>query len=828
VNPAELPVYQQKDRILAALADHQVVVVQSPTGSGKTTQIPQILLAAGYGRGKLIGVTQPRRIAAVSVSEFIARQMHTTIPRIVGYKMRFEDRTDASTLIKIMTDGILLQEIKADYALSRYGVIMVDEAHERSLNIDFILGLLKKLLEQRPEFKVIVSSATINAEVFAEYFDECPIVTIDSSVYAVDLHYEPPRSEAGPDAILDKIAEIVERTARSAASAGDVLVFLPGEGSIKGTMTRLESLPASISKRLKILPLYSRLSSEEQERVFEEYPGKIKVIAATNIAETSVTIDGVTTVIDTGLAKVNYYNNQNFTSSLIEIPISKASANQRRGRAGRTRPGVCYRLYARKDYEARPLFSTEEIHRTDLSEVVLRMAELGIRNFESFDFISPPGRSGILSAIETLKLLDALDGERELTAVGRHMLTFPILPKFSRILVEAILKYPDVLEEALIAVSFLSSRTPFILPPGEELEARKAHHSFRHPQGDFVSYLKVFEAFRASRSPERFCERNYLDLRTMNEIVNIKVQLEEILAEQGIPLASGGELADYLCSIARGLIQFVCVASGRGIYKSLTAGRIQIHPGSVMFRENPRYIVAGEIVRTTRMYAHSVSPLRREWLARISPDLLAGLIGERWPREERGERVEVRARKRDFTNNIKIGREIFQVLSEKGGRKIVILPWERVRPLAEQLDGDLLAGYHKLKGKITYGGFELLNGMRLSTILRLVPRLAPEKGILERPDEEPFSAPPPDFTQRLADLLRPCRLKKRAKKLGFLALYTDGQGSYWFKATRNYLSALRESLFSLETLADAPAELMPHLELINAAYRSLSRQLEEL
>jgi ATP-dependent helicase HrpA len=829
VNPGELPVYREKDRILAALADHQVVVVQSPTGSGKTTQIPQILLEAGYARGKLIGVTQPRRIAAVSVAEFIARQMHTTIPQIVGYKMRFEDRTDASTSIKIMTDGILLQEIKADYALSRYGVIMVDEAHERSLNIDFILGLLKKLLEQRPEFKVVVSSATINAEVFAEYFDECPIVTIDSSMYAVDLRYEPPRSEAGPDAVLDKIAEIVERTAGSADKTGDILVFLPGEGSIKGTMTRLESLPAAIFKKLKILPLYSRLSSEEQERVFEEYPGKVKVIAATNIAETSVTIDGVTTVIDTGLAKVNFYNNQNFTSSLIQTPISKASANQRRGRAGRTRPGVCYRLYARKDYEARALFSTEEIHRTDLSEVVLRMAELGIRDFESFDFISPPGRAGILSAIETLKLLDALDDHRELTAIGRHMLTFPILPKFSRILVEAILKYPAVLQEVLIAVSFLSSRTPFILPPGEELEARKAHHSFRDPQGDFVSYLKVFEAFQASRSPERFCERNYLDLRTIGEIVNIKVQLEEILAEQGIPLGSGGDPADYLCSIARGLIQFVCVASGRGIYKSLTAGRIQIHPGSVMFRENPRYIVAGEIVRTTRMYAHSVSPLRREWLARISPELLAGLSGgQRWPREERGERAEARARKRDFTNNIKIGREIFQVVSEKGGRKTVILPWERIRPLAEGLDGQLSAGYQKLKGKIVYGDFELLSGMRLSTILRLAPRLEPERGILERPTEEHFSAPPPNFAERLADLLRPCRLKKRARKLGFLALYTDGQGNYWFKGTRNYLSALRESLYSLETLADAPAELMAHLEQINAVYRALSRQLEEL
>jgi hypothetical protein len=380
-------------------------------------------------------------------------------------------------------------------------------------------------------------------------------------------------------------------------------------------------------------------------------------------------------------------------------------------------------------------------------------------------------------------------------------------------------------------VSFLSSRSPFILPPGEELEARKAHHSFRDPQGDFISYLKVFEAFQRSRNPERFCERNYLDLRTIGEIMNIKAQLEEILAEQGIPVGSGGPTADYLCAIARGLIQFVCVASGRGSYKSLTAGSIQIHPGSVMFHENPRYIVAGEIVRTRRMYAHSVSPLRREWLARISPDLLAGLSGgERRIRSsrERGELAEAPAKKRDFTNNIKIGREIFQVLVERGGKKTAVLPWERIRPLAEGLDRDLAAGYQKLRGKVVYDGFEMLGGMRLSTILRLVPLIEPERGILARPSEEPFSEAPPDFAERLADLLRPCRLKKRTRKLGFLGLFTDGQGSYWFKGTRNYLSALRESLYSLESLADAPADRMPHADQVNAVYRALSRRLEEL
>ena len=862
VNPLELPIHREKERILAAVAENQVVVVQSPTGSGKTTQIPQLLLAAGYSEGKLIGVTQPRRIAAVSVAEFIARQLKTSIPQIVGYKMRFEDRTDLSTRIKIMTDGILLQEIKADYSLSRYGVIMVDEAHERSLNIDFILGLLKQLLAERPSFKVIVSSATINAEVFSEYFDECPIVTIESSPYPVELRYEPPRQPGSPDSLLDKIAEIVERTVTDAPTSppGDILIFLPGEGAIKNCLTRLEALP--IARRLAVLPLYSRLSSEEQERVFDDYPGRVKVIAATNIAETSLTIDGVTTVIDAGLAKMNYYNNQNFTSSLIEVPISKASANQRRGRAGRTRPGVCCRLYTRRDYEARALFSTEEIHRTDLSEVVLRMGELGIRDFESFDFISPPGRPGILSAIETLQALEALDEDRELTSIGREMLAFPILPKFSRILSEAIRLYPAVIEECLVAISFLSSRTPFILPPGQEMEARKAHHSFRDPLGDFLSYLKVYDGFQRARDRARFCENHFLDPRTMGEIENIKDQLGQILAEQGIPLGSGGDPADYLCAVARGLIQFVCVRTERGVYRTSTAGRIQIHPGSGMYRENPRFIVAGEIVRTSRMYAHSVSPLHREWLGRIHPELPRALAVEERERERRRpEKGRVGlgpgsprepslpagadrrgrspdygpapsqpsqpAAKRDFTSNIRIGAEVFQIKAE-GRHKIVLLPWEKLRSLTGRGDPTILPGFRKLRGKVLFEGFELLGDMRLSTILRIVPRLDLGKPVLERPEEAAFSLPavPADFPERLRELLRPCRLKKRSSKLGFVSLFTDGQGAYRFKGSRNYLTALKESLYSLETLADA-AEV-PDRDGVSALYRELSRELEEL
>ncbi len=820
MDPLQLPVHQQKDRILDALSTSQVIVVESPTGSGKTTQIPQILLEAGFADKGVIGVTQPRRIAAVSVAEFIARQQGTSIPEIIGFKMRFEDRTDVGTRIKIMTDGILLQEIKADRSLSRYSLIMVDEAHERSLNIDFILGLLKRVLEERPEFKIVISSATINAETFSEYFDACPIVNIETPMYPVDTRYDPPKPGSGPEALVEKIAQLVLKVSSSGAAEGDLLIFLPGEGAIKNCIARIQSLP--IRKRLEILPLYARLSAEEQERVFDEYPGRRKVIVATNIAETSVTIDGITTVIDSGRAKINYYNQRNYTSSLIEVPISKASANQRKGRAGRTRPGVCHRLYSRRDYDLRPLYTTEEILRTDLSEVVLRMAELGIRNFEGFDFISTPGREGILSAIETLGLLDALDEYREVTAVGQRMLAYPILPRLARAIVEAINSYPNVLEEVLIGVAFLSTRNPFFLPPGEELEARKAHHSFREPMGDFVSYLKLFKAFRKSRNPEDFCRRFYLDLRTMNEIVSIKVQLEEITSELGVPIGSGGEIADYLCCIARGLIQFVCVRSGRGVYKTATAGRIQIHPGSGLFRENPTYIVAGEIVRTSRTWAHSVSPLRRAWLQRISPELERQLVpmgAGPGKGEKGGER-----KKRDFTNHVKIGRELFEVRVEKGKKKTVLLPWETIRRVVAAGGAQPLPHYHKLRGRLLLGEYTACRGMRLSTILKLVPRIQPEQ-MLQQVPEGTFSLPDgfQDLEGSLSDLLKLCGLTK--KRLGFLALHTDGQGNYWFRGTRNYLTALKESLYSLETLAD---EQNGRSEVINQVYRELALQLEDL
>lgn len=856
-NINELPVYRQRERIVQELQNHQVIIVESPTGSGKTTGLPVILHEAGYAKNGIIGVTQPRRIAAVSVSEYIAKSFNTTVPGKVGYKMRFEDHTVPETEIKIMTDGILLQELKADEFLSRYSVIMVDEAHERSLNIDFILGLLKEILRHRRDFKVIVSSATINPHVFSDYFGDAPIVHIDSSPYPVELVYSPLPPRAGEEALQEMITRLVVARVRK-KDPGDILVFLSGEKPIKDTIEMLESSP--VAKTLHILPLYGRLTKEEQERVFDPPPkGKTKVVISTNIAETSVTIDGITTVIDSGLSKVNFYNPRTFTSSLVEGPISRASCDQRTGRAGRTAPGICYRLYEKRDYEHRDRFTLEEIYRTDLSEVVLRMAELGIEDFESFDFISPPGKPGIIGAVDTLMLLDALTRERQLTRVGMMMVDFPLLPRHSRILVEAIYRYPSVMEDVLIATSFLTTHTPFSLPPGEEMEARKAHHRLSDPAGDFIAYISLFRnytALKGKKKQEDFCKANYLDHRTMNEIVNIKHQLEEIVSGFGVPIGSGGSNRDILCAISAGLIQFVCVRTGRGTtFRSLTADQIQIHPGSSMFRESPNFIVAGEIVRTSRMFARSVSPLNRSWLEEINPlllGLLSGKKGEK-PGAERRDSVREAGRKagsgghktplgsgtenestsapRDTTSQILIGGKSFSMEKFKGKKKIAVLPWDELSELIGK-NNELPEYQNNVRAKIVYGGYEIHPGERLSSLMKIVPFIDPPGDLATPPPGgKNYHAPGEleELCSHLEALLKTARTKKsKSKQLGFVALESDGVGVYWYKVIRSFHTAVDVSLSSLETLADELTKDTPKqlVEAVNGAYRRLNRIFE--
>ena len=846
----KLPVYEQKQRILDTLKDNQVIVVQSPTGSGKTTQIPVILYEAGYAQSGTIAVTQPRRIAALSVSEFISKQLNTTYPGLVGYKMRFEDKTDATTKIKIMTDGILLQEMKLDPWLSKYSVIMVDEAHERSLNIDFVLGLLKRVLAERKDFRVIVSSATMNAEAFSAYFDGCPIVTIDTITYPVTIVYDTPSipastiSEAATDALLTKICNTVDRILAN-NEPGGILIFLPGEKIIKDCLWKLDHSP--FSRKIHTLPLYGRLAKEEQEKVFDPAPfGKKKVIISTNIAETSVTISDITTVIDAGLAKLNFYNPRTFTSSLNETAISKASCNQRKGRAGRTQPGICYRLYSRKDYDTRPMYTTEEIYRTDLSEVVLRMAELGITDFQNFDFISPPGKEGIIGAVDTLNMLQALDSDNTLSSIGKLMVEFPLEPRISRIIIEAIMKYPNVLEEALIAAAFLSANSPFLLPQGEEMEARKAHHNFRDMQGDFVSYLHIVKGYTSSPDKEKFCKKNYLDDRVMAEIENINVQLKDIVSKMNIPIMGGGNKGDYLCCIASGMIQFVCIRTGKNTYRSLTADKICIHPGSVLFRQDPLFIVAGEIVRTSRMYAMSVSPLTKSLLHQISPTLLNLLENTKSPKDKKTNEKEKTSKKekeskqklqKDETisgikvssDSITLGNQTFDIKKVKG-KKQVQLSFDRfIYATTNDLNSKQMKQISDLKGKIIYSNnYELLTGEKLELIIKLAKSLnlrpIDEKDWNRKLNINIYEKNTTELlVSSLENVLKVAIAKKKSREYGFICLFTDDNGNYWYKVSRGFITALNESLSSLETLAEKTEIFTEEqLEKINNLYRLLT------
>ena len=841
-----LPVYEQKQIILDALKENQVIVVQSPTGSGKTTQIPVILHEAGFSQNGIIAVTQPRRIAALSVSEFISKQLGTKYPGLVGYKMRFEDKTDATTRIKIMTDGILLQEMKLDPLLSKYSVIMVDEAHERSLNIDFVLGLLKRILKERKDFKVIVSSATMNAEAFSEYFENCPIVNIETITYPVTIVYDPPKisattiTEQGSECLIEKICSTVERVLNNGEDGG-ILIFLPGEKIIKDCLFKLGH--SKFARKIYTLPLYGRLAKEEQERVFDPAPfGKKKVIISTNIAETSVTISDITTVIDSGLSKLNYYNPRTFTSSLVETAISKASSNQRKGRAGRTQAGTCYRLYSRKDFDTRPLYTTEEIFRTDLSEVVLQMAELGIKDFMDFDFIAPPGKEGIIGAVDTLNMLGALNKDNSLSSIGKLMVQFPLEPRISRIIVESIIHYPNVLEEAIIASSFLSTNSPFLLPQGEEMEARKAHHAFRDMQGDFVSYLNIFSAYKNSTNKERFCKKNYLDERVMYEIDNINEQLKEIVSDMNIPILNGGSRGDYLCCIASGMIQFVCIRTGKEKYKTLTTDRISIHPGSVMFKQDPLYFVAGEIVRTSRMYAMSVSPLTKPLLDQISKDLLKCLENSKKENKNTLEKlmndyeinIEISNKRKSNLQNenqnetsqniFSISGETFEVKTEKGS-KIVILPDKKFINAIKKSDEFINSG--KIKGKIIYKNkFTLLKNEKISTIIKIARTidLTPVEQIKNMNTNIKKPSFADEITSIAKNILKITVAKKKSKEYGFICLFTDGNGNYWSKVSRGLSTALNESLSSLEKLSDEASDIFSESQkfIINEAYRTVS------
>lgn len=802
-----LPVYQHRQEILDGLAKNQVIIVESPTGSGKTTQIPLILHEAGYADHLQVGITQPRRIATLSVSDFIRRQVGKD-DGFVGYKMRFEDTTTSNTRIKVMTDGILLMELKADPLLRSYSVILVDEAHERSLNIDFILGLLKEVMVQRPDFKVIISSATINTKVFSEFFDNAPVVSIDARIYPVQVIYKPLERET-LDYQIQAITSIVMTEAKR--HSGDILVFMSGEFDITTTVNALYM--ADPDGLLELYPLFGRLSKEEQESVFNETgKGKTKVVVATNIAETSVTIDGISTVIDSGIAKINFYNQKDFTSSLVPLPTSRSSCEQRKGRAGRTQAGVCYRLYSEEDYQSRLAYGMEEILRTDLSEVVLRMSDLSIYDYEHFPFITRPKHSAIASAEDTLRFIGAIDEYRRLTSVGSLMCRFPLLPRHSRVIVEAMMNHPDVLEEVLVAVSFLSTKTPFLLIPGEEELSRAAHKRFSTSEyGDFVSYLNIYRQYAANSGKEakqKFCKRNYLDFQGMQEIVHVNEQLGEICSDIGFPLSSGGTVREYLCCIASGLLQYVCIKAKGNMYKSLTADQVFIHPGSAYFKTLPQFIIAGEIVQTSRLYARSVSPLEKAWLDDISKELYPRLSalakGEKPAKiveiEEKKGRSEEKGK-----STITIYKRTYPtlVMGKKKQKLIAVIPLEDL-PYLVQANEKAPKRPKNFPCSLLHQGFYIHYGDKFFSILELQGKLKPEQGILDNPPSGVYTLENAEtLVDNLMWLLAFTKSKKERKQLHFTALEESGNGNYRFTAVEDCFDALDTSLFTLLQLSDA-------------------------
>ncbi|MBN2859517.1 MAG: ATP-dependent RNA helicase [Sphaerochaetaceae bacterium] len=802
-----LPVYQHRQEILDALVQHDVIVVESPTGSGKTTQIPLILHEAGYADGGIIGVTQPRRIATLSVCDFMMRQLEDE-SGYVGYKMRFADTTNQLTRLKIMTDGILLMELKADPLLRKYSVILVDEAHERSLNIDFILGLLKQILKERDDFKVIISSATINTKIFSDFFDHCPVVSISSRVYPVDIFYRPLERASSEEELINSIRSLGEDIVKN--GRGDTLIFLHGEAVIKKTMEALSVSP--LASQMELYPLYGRLSKEEQERVFTPTgKGKTKFVIATNIAETSVTIDGIKVVIDSGIAKMNYYNQKDFTSSLITLPVSRSSCDQRTGRAGRTSSGTCFRLYSEQDYQLRGDYTVEEILRTDLSEVILRMSELGIYDYDNFPFITKPKSSAIHSGENTLKFIGAIDEKRHLTPTGEKMVAFPLIPRHSRVIIEAMMNHPGVLEEVIIAISFLSTRSPFFLPPGEEDAARDAHKQFANEWGDFVSYLTIFYTIRGLKGPkqkENFCTSHYLDVTIINEIFHIYEQLCEIVSAFGIPIGHGGSKKEYLISLSAGLLQYVLMKGNRYEYHSVTAQKIFIHPGSAWFRDLPQYLLAGEIVYTTKMYARTVSPIRKEWLDEISTGLRARLSeaavgpGQKSSRKGDSTRKDKQSANTE-QDSVSIGGIEFKTIPSKKNRKgIIVIPLDRAQELGRRLSGNSRRG-NKMRGALQWRDGYIHLGDSLNEVLAAIPLIDTSKGVLDMPPKGGFSSYDPALLiENLEWILALTRVKGKKNRFFFVHLDTKGHGYYRFESTRSAFDALDTSLYALGQLID--------------------------
>ncbi|OEL27759.1 putative pre-mRNA-splicing factor ATP-dependent RNA helicase DEAH5 [Dichanthelium oligosanthes] len=635
-----LPIYKLKKELIQAVHDNQVLVVIGETGSGKTTQVTQYLAEAGYTTRGKIGCTQPRRVAAMSVAKRVAEEFGCRLGEEVGYAIRFEDCTGPDTVIKYMTDGMLLREILVDENLSQYSVIMLDEAHERTIHTDVLFGLLKQLIKRRSDMRLIVTSATLDAEKFSGYFFNCNIFTIPGRTFPVEILYTKQPESDYLDAALITVLQI-----HLTEPEGDVLLFLTGQEEIDHACQCLYERMKGLGKdvpELIILPVYSALPSEMQSKIFDPAPpGKRKVVVATNIAEASLTIDGIYYVVDPGFAKINVYNSKQGLDSLVITPISQASAKQRAGRAGRTGPGKCYRLYTESAYRNEMSPTTiPEIQRINLGSTVLNMKAMGINDLLSFDFMDPPAPQALISAMEQLYSLGALDEEGLLTKLGRKMAEFPLDPPLSKMLLASVdLGCSD---EILTIIAMIQTGNIFYRPREKQAQADQKRAKFFQPEGDHLTLLAVYEAWKAKNFSGPWCFENFVQSRSLRRAQDVRKQLLTIMDRYKLDIVSAGKnFTKIRKAITAGFFFHAARKDPQEGYRTLVENQpVYIHPSSALFQRQPDWVIYHELVMTTKEYMREVTVIDPKWLVELAPRFYKGADPTKMSKRKRQERIE--------------------------------------------------------------------------------------------------------------------------------------------------------------------------------------------
>ncbi len=677
LNFPDLPVTAKKDDIAKLIQDHQVVIMCGETGSGKTTQLPKICLSIGRGAAGFIGHTQPRRIAARTVADRIAEELGEPIGKSVGYKIRFNDKTHADSLIKLMTDGILLAESQNDPYLNQYDTIIIDEAHERSLNIDFLIGYMKWLLPKRPDLKLIITSATIDTQRFATHFNNAPIIEVSGRTYPVEMRYRPIEQKEEDDetsddlqnAILDAVDELY-RDLR-----GDILIFLSGEREIRETADSLKKHHPTL---YDVLPLYSKLSVSEQERVFKPKGGKLRIVLATNVAETSLTVPGIRGVIDSGHARISRYSHRSKIQRLPIERVSQSSANQRAGRCGRVAEGICIRLYSHDDYLARPEFTEPEIMRTNLSAVILQMTALNLGDIEDFPFLEPPEDKMIRDGKNVLHEVNALDKSGKLTEVGKQLAKFPTDPKLARMLIAA--SHEHCLTEVAIIVSALSVQDPREKPADKMQQADAKHTAFRHPESDFLTLLNVWNTYEdqkkhlSNNKLRKYCTDNFLSYIRMREWFDIHAQIMQVIKGdlKMHPNTDGAGYEKVHRALLTGMLSNIGFRHDPYEYLGARGLKFFIFPGSGLHKIKPKWIMAAEQVETSKVYARTVARIEPEWIEECAGHLVKhNYYDPHWQKKTGRSAVSVRTLLYGLT--LQAGRKIpYEHVDAKAAREIFI------------------------------------------------------------------------------------------------------------------------------------------------------------